>query len=573
MADRFARPLGRWGLAAVAILDAALYVVSWFIPYAGPWPVEPVDPLAAGIRLIGEVLWLAATLLALSRGPTARVGWLLVAISVADHIWQLGYLQLAALYFLADTFRSLPAILLAHLIVAFPAGRLVGRFDRRLVGAIYGYYLLAGVIRLAIWEPDFACDPWCPRNPFAVLRNDGLVPAFDLATALVVPVIAIGVTVALVRHWRASGPARRRALLPVVVALPFAAAINSAFYIAQVLDIRPVLELLEMPIVAASGWILPAGILLGVARARVARAAAAGAIVELGTLPSPDRLETLLRERLGDPTLRVVRWSAAADEFLDREGSPVGTPDPEGGQALTTFERDGRPVAAIVHDRVLLDDPALAATMRRLLALTMDATELRDQLRARGGEPGALPAGEVTFLFGDVEGSTALLDALGVRYAAVLDELRRLVREVADRHGGRMVDAHGDEVFLAFPTAEGAVTAAAGIQARIAATRWPAEAKVRLRIGLHTGRPELTSGGYVGLDVHRAARVMGAANGGQILASASVVEALGGPIEPVGLRPLGRFRLRGIEEPVALLAVDPAGLEVDARGPAAEPAM
>jgi class 3 adenylate cyclase len=118
-----------------------------------------------------------------------------------------------------------------------------------------------------------------------------------------------------------------------------------------------------------------------------------------------------------------------------------------------------------------------------------------------------LPAGTVTFLFTDVEGSTRLLDELGDEYANVLDDHRRSLRHAFSRHGGVEVDTQGDAFFIAFPRAKDALVAAAEARDALAPGR------VRVRIGLHTGEPLLTPEGYVGIDVHRAARIAAVGHG------------------------------------------------------------
>ena len=122
-----------------------------------------------------------------------------------------------------------------------------------------------------------------------------------------------------------------------------------------------------------------------------------------------------------------------------------------------------------------------------------------------------LPAGTVTLLFADVEGSTRLLHLLGERFAPSRARMRELVRTAAARHDGAEVDWAGDGVFLAFSRARDAIAAAAEIQRSLAAEPWPADAAHRLRIGIHTGEPELGDEGYVGMDVVVAARVCSAA--------------------------------------------------------------
>jgi predicted ATPase/class 3 adenylate cyclase len=153
-----------------------------------------------------------------------------------------------------------------------------------------------------------------------------------------------------------------------------------------------------------------------------------------------------------------------------------------------------------------------------------------------------LPAGTVTFLFTDVEGSTRLLQDRGDEYFDMLAEHRRALREAFARHGGVEVDTVGDAVFVAFATASDALAAAAA--ARDALTAGP----IRVRMGLHTGEPTLTEEGYVGIDVHRAARIAAAGHGGQILLSQATRDLAGAD----RLRDLGQHRLKDLAEPERL---------------------
>jgi predicted ATPase/class 3 adenylate cyclase len=149
-----------------------------------------------------------------------------------------------------------------------------------------------------------------------------------------------------------------------------------------------------------------------------------------------------------------------------------------------------------------------------------------------------LPTGTVTFLFTDVEGSTRLLDELGDRYAEVLAKHRRVLREAFSRHGGVEVDTQGDAFFVAFAKASDALAAAA--QGRAGLDGGP----IRVRMGLHTGEPLVTDEGYVGIDVHRAARIVAAGYGGQILVSQSTRDVVG-----ADLRDLGEHRLKDLTAP------------------------
>src|SRR5436190_1993384 len=154
-----------------------------------------------------------------------------------------------------------------------------------------------------------------------------------------------------------------------------------------------------------------------------------------------------------------------------------------------------------------------------------------------------LPSGTVTFLFTDVECSTKLLHELGAEsYAGALAEHRRLVREAFGRHGGVEVDTQGDAFFVAFPTAPGALAAAADALAGLA------EGPIHVRMGVHTGTPHLAEEGYVGVDVHRAARIAACGHGGQVLVSATTAALAG----TEGLRDLGEHRLKDLSAPERL---------------------
>jgi predicted ATPase/class 3 adenylate cyclase len=159
-----------------------------------------------------------------------------------------------------------------------------------------------------------------------------------------------------------------------------------------------------------------------------------------------------------------------------------------------------------------------------------------------------LPTGTVTFLFTDIEGSTGLLQTLGDRYAAVHDEHAAILRRAAAEAGGVEVSTHGDAFFVVFRSPLGAVRAAVAAQRGLAAHDWSPGPPVRVRMGVHTGEGTLGGDDYVGIDVHRAARIADAAHGGQVLLS----EATRGLVQhalPAGtsLRELGLHRLRGIQ--------------------------
>jgi class 3 adenylate cyclase len=161
-----------------------------------------------------------------------------------------------------------------------------------------------------------------------------------------------------------------------------------------------------------------------------------------------------------------------------------------------------------------------------------------------------LPRGTVTFLFTDLQASTDLTRSLGERYADVLSESRRLLREALAEHGGVEVDTQGDGLFAAFESARDAVLAAVDAQRSHAAHDWPDGADVRVRMALHTAEPGVWDEGYVGVGLTRAARICAVGHGGQVLLSRATAGIIADdPFDGINMRHLGGHRLKGLVWP------------------------
>jgi predicted ATPase/class 3 adenylate cyclase len=175
-----------------------------------------------------------------------------------------------------------------------------------------------------------------------------------------------------------------------------------------------------------------------------------------------------------------------------------------------------------------------------------------------------LPTGTVTLLFTDIEGSTRLLQQLGDEYAKLLTEQQQLLREAFETYHGSVVDAQGDSFFAVFPRAIDAINAVVQSQQALATHLWPDGASVRVRMGLHTGEPQSSSTGYLGIDVHRAARIGAAAHGGQILLSQATYALVEGQLPGgVTVRDLGDHRLKDLRRPKHLYQLVIPGLPSD----------
>jgi predicted ATPase/DNA-binding SARP family transcriptional activator len=231
---------------------------------------------------------------------------------------------------------------------------------------------------------------------------------------------------------------------------------------------------------------------------------------ELEALVAREPLRERLRGQLMLALYRCGRQADALQAYQDARRSLVEELGIEPTRSLHDLEH-----AILVHD------PAL------------------DALPRPSRDVGPRKTATVTFLFTDVAGSTRMLRELGDRYADALTEHRRVLRKAFDEYGGREVDTQGDAFFVAFPRAKDAVAAA------VSAQRALAETPLRARIGIHTGEPELADEGYVGIDVHRAARICDAGHGGQVLLSQATRDLVAEEFE---LRDLGEHRLKDLPQ-------------------------
>jgi class 3 adenylate cyclase len=201
-----------------------------------------------------------------------------------------------------------------------------------------------------------------------------------------------------------------------------------------------------------------------------------------------------------------------------------------------------------------------AAKRFRIVPVGFISAQLRTE-RTRSADSVVLPSGFVTMLMTDIEGSTELVDRLGDRYGAVLDEVRDLLRAAVTGHDGHVVEARADELFAVFEAPLAAVQAALEVQRALQERAWVDGAAVRIRIGIHSGYPTSVAANYIGMAVHVTSRITDAAHGGQTVISGDTKLALTGTtLNGVRWQQLGVHRLRGIRTDVTLIQVNGKGL-------------
>ncbi len=511
---------------------------------------------------ISSFIYVAAGAVLVARRANDLIGWMLIAGGFAPAVLVVLRYAFPVLVPLNIAFGAQVNLLpLAYIVLSFPAGRLIGRASRGVFWAAVAVTIVGGTAELLTVEPRLAppgvsCSP-CTSNPIRIF-DPSLYPVWQDMNSVATVFLVVALVVVVVRRWRASRGLARTALTPVMIG---GIAIGLLFGFLQLLAVTMSYELpFASQILLLTRMLVPIGLVAVLLRFYAARSAVTRDLVRMGRGTSMSRLEEALRTSLRDPRLTIARWLPAAEAHVTDAGERLSR-DPGGpDQSILWIEEDGHPLAAVIHDSALESDAELLSVVGDAVRYAAGVSDLRDELTARGGDVSRLPKGEVTFLFGDVERSTELLGRLGDGWGGVLETMRRQVRDCAAEHGGEVVDMRADECFLAFARPTDALAAAIDLRGRLDSTSWPAAETVLLRIGLHTGHPELTANGYIGIDVHRAARVMAAGNGGQIMTSEGFASAIEGAM-PTGtsLDQMGAVQLRGFSEAERLFLVSTPG--------------
>jgi class 3 adenylate cyclase len=287
--------------------------------------------------------------------------------------------------------------------------------------------------------------------------------------------------------------------------------------------------------------------------------------------PPANVIEVRRSDRVGGGAYRVRMARLSARDRASLPDRAFAYIDSQGRRRLPIHDEAHVRNALGRFDRVTFEDDAARERARRrllnaakkygIVPVGFITGQLRSERVERSPDFSAFPTGSVTFLLTDIEGSTLLLGHLGDGYAGLLKDVRSIIRNAVRGSGGRRVDAHGDEYLSVFEQAAPAIEAAVAIQRSLSERIWSDGVDVRVRAGIHSGRPTLTDTGYVGLSVHTVARLCSVAHGGQIIVSRTTKVAVTGST-PAGirLRSLGRHPLAGLSTSEALFQVHAEGL-------------
>jgi signal transduction histidine kinase len=374
--------------AVLGVVGVGLAAFGQFGPLLWPYGLGPAwSPATQAWAFAVDLMWVVAMVATYLRDPTGRLWKLLLAFRIVASAGVLWVFPTSLTWTLSQLTVGLGGVVFVHLVLAFPTGRLEDRLDRRFVTAAYLWLAVTHLAWLLVWKPPATLVGFSPRNPFVVLPDATLATLFGpIANAVLAAVLLVGVSIGLVRHWGRAGPVERRALLPVLLAAPVQLALMVVWQLAGANpaewgDLRVVLQ---SPVVALAGLLFPVAYLLGLLRARLARAGVADLAVELGRGVPLGGLEATLARALGDPSLELAFPAPAGDGLVRADGQPFEQPPPGRGRGAARIERGGGLLAVLVYDQAIeREDPGRIDAVGSVAGLALGNERLAAQVRAQ----------------------------------------------------------------------------------------------------------------------------------------------------------------------------------------------
>jgi signal transduction histidine kinase len=368
----FSRPPGPYLLLAIAFGGCAAATYTVLSALESDYLSEP------GLRAVFAVWvilpYIFGGLIAWWRRPENRFGPLMIAAGFGTFLAMLGWSNVDVLHTIGQTLNFLPPILFLHVFLAFPSGRLERPVERAIVGTAYVVGIGLGFFRMLL-------GGFGPNSVFELTNEPGVADALErvqLVTSSACALAGIGVLVA--RRLGTGQPLRRSmALLTdsfavgllMIAVLALRAAVGAPGYVT--------IQRLTYFVVGLA----PFAFLTGLLHARLARSSVGDLFVELRADPAPADLRDALARALRDPSLTLAYWLPEFGSYADQEGRAVELPASDGRRAVRLIERDGLPVAALVHDPALRDEPELLDAVTAAAGIAIEKSQLNVELRAR----------------------------------------------------------------------------------------------------------------------------------------------------------------------------------------------
>jgi signal transduction histidine kinase len=354
-----------------------------------PWPAGwAIVTLVVGWAYIGSGL------VAWGQRPENRLGPVMIFIGFTWFFASLVDAQQSLLFSLGTAAESLPLLGFVYLVLSFPSRRLRTLLDRALVSAAVLLTTVVQISWLAFTDSRVGICADCPPNALEVVRNDAVADAIVQGQRGVGVVLCLFTVALLVVRWSRASATERRAVAPVLWT-------GAAMF--AVLGFSVANDIFDEPLGEGPAWArslvfaaIPISVLAVLLQRRLARGAVAGLVVELGGGAQTGDLRQALGRALGDPSVELAYWIPARERYVDADGHPVELPQGTDQRVATLVERDGEPVAVLVHDAALRENAELVDSVCAAAALTLENERLQAELRARLAELQASRARLVT---------------------------------------------------------------------------------------------------------------------------------------------------------------------------------
>jgi class 3 adenylate cyclase len=549
-------------LARPALLAAALAATA-MAASAPLWGFFSPASALFWLRIAAGLAFIVAGFIASQKRSGRRLAMLMIGAGLVYFIPYVGYSRFALPFTIGIVAWSFWHPIAAHIVVAFPEGRLRTRFDAVLVTVIYVWTIVQNPLVATVDDPrDSGCDA-CPRNLLLVDGNATLHDTLGKIQGASTVVLAALVLAVLAKRWRHATRPERRVLTPLFAVFALGVTAVAAQELAGALDVSvAALEYVQL----STQILLPFAVLTGLLVSLVARSAIGNLLVRVGQSNTPAELERDIAWALGDPSARVAYRHRESGGFFTAAGDPVEVPPADSSRTTTVIEGEDENAAALVYDASLQrDDPALVQAVAAATRLALENQRLQTEIRLTRDVPAGLAErllrqgrriGDtetltITVLMTDVRGYSTLAERGDpLTLAAQLNEHRRALNGVIADRGGTVMQFVGDEVFAVFGAplpvaahASKAVSAALEIQRAQAGLndRWRAAGLPPFGLGIAVttgdvaaallGSEEHVEYSVVGDVVNLAQRLQQWAAAGEVVISEATYLAIPGEVE------------------------------------------
>jgi signal transduction histidine kinase len=359
-----------WILWAIAVAGIGITTGTLVLALAS----SQLDRLGLRSLLVGWIVvpYVVSGILAWWRRPASRLGPLMVATGFATALAPLQWLDQPVLFSIGHLLDMLPAALFLHVFLTFPTGKLDGLPERVVVIACYAAVLGLQLVKILLGST--------PDNVLAVSGNAEVAHVIESVQLSIVAVLLLIGTALLFRRGRREGRTRRRPTALLVDAFGLALVMLAVLYVAG-MQSWPALGTIRL-ITFASLGLAPVVFLFALLDARLARGAVASLMVELRDRPTDD-LQAPLARALRDPSLALAYWLPEYGSWADQRGRPLAAPQADDRRALRVISRDDEPMAALLVDRSLTDEPELLDAVAAAAGIALENGRLQAELRAR----------------------------------------------------------------------------------------------------------------------------------------------------------------------------------------------